>query len=132
MVKWEPDKFGFIKSDFVVGHTGTYNDSEETMAAHKRQEKVLSAFRNGLLNLLIATNVLEEGVDVKQCNAVIRYDKPVDFRSYVQVGTERIKQWLRHFYSLLGKIYCTYVEWTTASLTSLRLFNFCRTRPDRF
>lgn len=41
-------------------------------------------FRQMKLNLLCATSVLEEGVDVRQCNVVIRYDPPKDFRSYVQ------------------------------------------------
>lgn len=28
--------------------------------------------------------MLEEGVDVKQCNLVIKFDRPLDMRSYVQ------------------------------------------------
>ena len=36
------------------------------------------------MNLLVATSVLEEGIDVPQCNLVVRFDFPAEFRSYVQ------------------------------------------------
>uniref|UniRef100_A0A915D972 Uncharacterized protein n=1 Tax=Ditylenchus dipsaci TaxID=166011 RepID=A0A915D972_9BILA len=71
LAKWEPKD-------------GTLVDTDEANAAHKRQESVLQKFRNGTLNLLVCTSVLEEGIDVRQCNLVVRYDPPTDFRSFVQ------------------------------------------------
>lgn len=35
-------------------------------------------------NLLVATSVLEEGIDVPKCNLVVRFDVPQGYRSYVQ------------------------------------------------
>ncbi|KAL4636208.1 interferon-induced helicase C domain-containing protein 1-like [Arapaima gigas] len=37
------------------------------------QREVLRKFRTGEINLLIATTVAEEGLDIKECNIVIRY-----------------------------------------------------------
>ena len=49
-----------------------------------KQDEKLSKFRKGSTNLLVATSVIEEGVDVPRCNLVIRFDLPQNFRSYVQ------------------------------------------------
>ncbi len=34
-------------------------------------------------NLLIATSVLEEGIELPRCNLVVRFDEPQSYRSYV-------------------------------------------------
>lgn len=59
--------------------------AEELMMANKRQEHTIYKFRTGALNVLVSTSVLEEGIDVKSCNCVIRAFPPDDFRAYIQV-----------------------------------------------
>lgn len=38
----------------------------------------------GETNILVASDVIEEGIDVKNCNFVIKFDHPKTTRSYIQ------------------------------------------------
>jgi ERCC4-related helicase len=44
----------------------------------------LQKFRNSETNILISTNIIEEGVDIPSCNMIIRFTKPPNFGSYTQ------------------------------------------------
>ena len=72
-----------IKPDICVGH----NRSSEVpgMSFHQQQD-VLKAFEMGKVNVLLATSVLEEGLDVADCNLVIRFLYVKDEISHKQTG----------------------------------------------
>jgi ERCC4-related helicase len=48
------------------------------------QTNVLSFFKSGQLNLVVATSMLEEGIDVTSCNFVVCFQKPANLKSFVQ------------------------------------------------
>ncbi|XP_028928139.1 interferon-induced helicase C domain-containing protein 1 [Ornithorhynchus anatinus] len=68
----ENDKFAEIgvKAYYLIG---AGHNSEFKPMTQNEQREVINKFRTGKLNLLIATTVAEEGLDIKECNIVIRY-----------------------------------------------------------
>lgn len=44
----------------------------------------VGSFRGDYLNVLIATNIVEEGIDIPNCGLVIMFDEIKSYRSYVQ------------------------------------------------
>lgn len=70
--------------DFMVGNNSKMPDSIESILCNKGNRKALDRFKQGEINLIVSTSVLEEGIDIQECNVVICYDTPETFRSYVQ------------------------------------------------
>lgn len=80
----EANKHLNVHVDFMTGRNSYMPDSIETIITNKNNNQVLDKFKRGEINLIIATSVLEEGIDLQECNLVISYDMPQTFRSYVQ------------------------------------------------
>uniref|UniRef100_A0A6J0V589 ribonuclease III n=2 Tax=Pogona vitticeps TaxID=103695 RepID=A0A6J0V589_9SAUR len=76
----------YISSNFITGHGIGKNQprSKQMEVEFRKQEEVLRKFRAHETNLLIATSIVEEGVDIPKCNLVVRFDLPTEYRSYVQ------------------------------------------------
>ncbi|XP_026577614.1 probable ATP-dependent RNA helicase DHX58 isoform X2 [Pseudonaja textilis] len=59
-----------IKSDVL---TGVGSSSQTKHMTQQEQQDVIQRFRKGQLNLLFSTSVAEEGLDIPECNIIIRY-----------------------------------------------------------
>jgi ERCC4-related helicase len=69
---------------FFISARGKFEYDAGADEARKKLDATLSDFRGGRLNCLVSTSVLEEGMDVKTCNLVVRFDRIQTYRSYVQ------------------------------------------------
>ncbi|NWV63657.1 IFIH1 protein, partial [Malurus elegans] len=74
LFQWVKDNPKFeevgIKAHYLIG---CGHNSEMKPMTQNEQREVIDKFRRGNINLLIATTVAEEGLDIKECNIVIRY-----------------------------------------------------------
>uniref|UniRef100_A0A4W5JGP7 ribonuclease III n=1 Tax=Hucho hucho TaxID=62062 RepID=A0A4W5JGP7_9TELE len=79
-------ELAYISSNFITGHSISKNQprNKQMEVEFRKQEEVLRKFRAHETNLLIATSIVEEGVDIPKCNLVVRFDLPTEYRSYVQ------------------------------------------------
>ncbi|KAF2803659.1 P-loop containing nucleoside triphosphate hydrolase protein [Mytilinidion resinicola] len=78
------------KDAFRIGtFVGTSISSKRKMnladlAEPRLQQQVLEKFRDGDKNLIIATSVLEEGIDISSCHLVIDFDPPKNLKAFIQ------------------------------------------------
>ncbi|XP_073981487.1 endoribonuclease Dcr-2 isoform X2 [Rhodnius prolixus] len=74
-----------IRPEFIVGfNNNPYNDTREVLYLKKSNLATLRKFNCKEVNVLFASNVIEEGIDIRLCNYVIKLDLPQTFRSYIQ------------------------------------------------
>ncbi|XP_065875408.1 endoribonuclease Dicer homolog 2-like [Euphorbia lathyris] len=80
-------KYNDWKTKFIAGHS--WNLGSQT---RKTQNEIVQEFRDGKVNIIVATSILEEGLDVQNCNLVIRFDPSTTVSSFIQSrGRARMK-----------------------------------------
>ena len=101
MKEWiqkQPEFKDSIKPGVVTGHSR----QESKGMTQEEQNAVVKAFHSGKLNLLVATSVLEEGIDVPACNLIIRYQHVTNEISLVQ-SRGRARAMDSNCYAIIGK-----------------------------
>ena len=67
-----------------VGMNNPVQRSLADMADNTAQQQAFAEFRKGKNDVVVATSVLEEGIDVQSCNLVICFDHPDSVKSFIQ------------------------------------------------
>ena len=68
----DPTRLSWMKAEFLIGHNN--GKSAAARMTMPTQQAVLRRFKAGVSNVLIATSVAEEGLDVPACALVLRLD----------------------------------------------------------
>ncbi|XP_036333291.1 endoribonuclease Dicer [Rhagoletis pomonella] len=82
-IEQKPGLAETLRPQFMVGRNSIM-PSIESILDQKWNKSVIEGFRTGECNLLVCSNVLEEGIDIQACNYVFAYDPLKTFNSYVQ------------------------------------------------
>lgn len=93
----------FIKAEYMIGYSSRPGFVDKiSRLSRQHQEETMKSFRDEKQNLLIATSLLEEGMDVPECNGIIRYNLPDTYRSYAQ-SVEKTRARQASFYIIATK-----------------------------
>jgi RNA-dependent RNA polymerase len=71
----------FYKPELIVGSSSNAIDGMEWLS---QQKPVLDQFKHGQCKLLIATSVLQEGIDAPNCHRVVLFDKLTSLSGLIQ------------------------------------------------
>lgn len=67
------------KTEYTAGNNFGFQSQ-----SRKEQNRIVEEFRDGSVNIIVATSILEEGLDVQRCNLVIRFDPSSTICSFIQ------------------------------------------------
>ncbi|GJJ77797.1 endoribonuclease Dicer [Entomortierella parvispora] len=73
----------FLRPVVITGH-GSTKDILQLKMQMRDQKRALNGFRKDVYNLLVATDVAEEGLDIRRCRLVVRFDNKHTLISFIQ------------------------------------------------
>ncbi|KAI8329686.1 P-loop containing nucleoside triphosphate hydrolase protein, partial [Blakeslea trispora] len=117
----------FLRCEVLYGH-GTATGGNLQMK-YTVQNEVISKFRKGEINLMIATNVAEEGLDIQACNYVIRFDTTKTAIGYIQSRGRARKENSKYIVMLNVKSEKEINLIDQLKLSEVQMKEFCRQLP---
>jgi ATP-dependent RNA helicase RhlE len=76
-------KVKVIEITQLLKRSGLNADEIHSNLDQDKREEILRKFRSAKVNILVATDILSRGIDVKGINLVVNYDVPSDGEDYV-------------------------------------------------
>ncbi|GAB1207574.1 hypothetical protein APSETT445_006298 [Aspergillus pseudonomiae] len=75
-----------LRCGTFVGMSRIHQSKTELGDVHdtRSQMETLQKFRDGLLDLIITTDALEEGIDIPACNTVLNFNCTLNLKSFIQ------------------------------------------------
>ncbi|KAL5274230.1 Dcr-2 family protein [Megaselia abdita] len=74
-----------LKTEFMVGKNKVMPESIDDLVDNDKLDRdIMANFRRSTINCIVCSSVLEEGIDVQECNYVIMFDELKTFSTYVQ------------------------------------------------
>ncbi|KFY55313.1 hypothetical protein V497_07052 [Pseudogymnoascus sp. VKM F-4516 (FW-969)] len=86
LLSLHPETKGILRCGTFIG-TSNFSGRRSSLGDWlnpKGQIDTLSGFRKKDMNFIIATSVLEEGIDISACNIVICFNRPPNLKSFIQ------------------------------------------------
>jgi superfamily II DNA/RNA helicase len=76
-------KWGMEKLSKVLLERGFRVSSIHGNKSQNQRQRALQEFKDGLIQVLIATDVASRGLDIEDVTHVINYDPPTDYEDYI-------------------------------------------------
>lgn len=113
-ISLSPHLKDIIRPQFMVGRQSIIC-SVESVLDSKWNKTAIDEFRSKDCNLIVCSNVLEEGIDVQACNYVFTLDPLTTFNSYIQTkGRARSQE----------SSYCVFTPATEENKTVAQIRNY--------
>lgn len=116
------DQFGNY-GEQMVGYVLGTNKQGAVQQTSQEQQLTLDKFNNGRLKVIVATSVVEEGLDVTACNLIIKYN--CSSGSAIQLVQQRGRARAKNSRSVLLSVKSSINETETNALISEKYMRLC-------